>query len=171
MAFCRWLSEKTGMRFTLPTEAQWEYACRAGTHTPLSYGRVDADFSAHANCADRTIDRLDTHTGGVVVLQEIPADTRFDDRALATAEVGSYRPNAWGLYDMHGNVTEWTLSTCRPYPYRADDGRNALSATGRKVVRGGSYYDRPARCRSAFRLSYPSWQRVHNVGFRVVSHP
>lgn len=69
---------------------------------------------------------------------------------------------------MHGNAAEWTLSTYRPYPYRDDDGRNTISPEGRKVVRGGSFCDRPTRCRSAFRLDYPSWQRIHNVGFRVV---
>jgi formylglycine-generating enzyme required for sulfatase activity len=65
-------------------------------------------------------------------------------------------------------VAEWTLSTYREYPYRDDDGRNSLVGEGRKVVRGGSYHDRPKRCRSAFRLSYPPYQRVFNVGFRVV---
>jgi formylglycine-generating enzyme required for sulfatase activity len=70
---------------------------------------------------------------------------------------------------MHGNAAEWTRSTYRPYPYHDDDGRNADSPDGRKVVRGGSFYDRPKRCRSAFRLSYPAWQCVHNVGFRVVA--
>ncbi len=168
MAFCRWLSARTGMTFTLPTEAQWEYACRAGTAGPLNYGGLEEDFSSHANMADRAIERLYSTTGGVVVLQDIPADTRFDDGAVATAEVGGYRPNAWGLYDMHGNVAEWTLSSYRPYPYRDDDGRNAVAPQGRKVVRGGSFHDRPGRCRSAFRLSYPAWQRVYNVGFRVV---
>ena len=121
----------------------------------------------HANLADAAISRLYTVTGGVIVLQEIPADTRFDDGAVATADVASYRPNAWGLYDMHGNAAEWTLSAYRPYPYRDDD-RNTPAAEGQKVVRGGSFYDRPKRCRSTFRLSYPAWQRVHNVGFRVV---
>jgi len=166
--FCRWLSAITGLRFALPTEAQWEYACRAGTATALWYGEVDADFSAWANVADRTIERLDTHTGGVIVLQEIPSDTRYDDGSLATAEVGRYQPNPWGLFDMHGNAAEWTLSTYRPYPHHGDDGRNTDLPSDRKVVRGGSYYDRPKRCRSSFRLSYPAWQRVHNVGFRVV---
>ncbi|MHC4399885.1 MAG: SUMF1/EgtB/PvdO family nonheme iron enzyme [Planctomycetota bacterium] len=168
VAFCRWLSQETGLSFELPTEAQWEYACRAGSSSGLSYGGIEADFSPYANVADRAIDRIYTVTGGVVVLQDIPSDTRFDDAAVATADVGSYRPNAWGLFDLHGNVAEWTRTTYRPYPYRDDDGRNALLPAGRKVVRGGSYYDRPKRCRSAFRLSYPAWQRVHNVGFRVV---
>ena len=167
-AFCRWLSSETGMRFSLPTEAQWEYACRAGSSADLSYGDVGGDFSRHANVADFAISQLYTVTGGVVVLQEIPSDTRFDDKAVVTADVGSYLPNAWGLYNMHGNAAEWTMTTYRPYPYRDDDGRNLPDAAGRKVVRGGSFYDRPIRCRSAFRLSYPGWQRVHNVGFRVV---
>jgi formylglycine-generating enzyme required for sulfatase activity len=69
---------------------------------------------------------------------------------------------------MHGNACEWTRTTYKPYPYIADDGRNDLTESGRKVVRGGSWCDRPKRCRSAFRLSYPAWQQVHNVGFRVV---
>ena len=68
---------------------------------------------------------------------------------------------------MHGNVSEWTLSTYKPYPY-ASDGRDTRQPAGRKVVRGGSFYDRPERARSSFRLSYPPWQCVFNVGFRVV---
>ena len=168
VGFCRWLSEQTGMRFSLPTEAQWEYACRAGSSGDLSFGQVGDDFSGHGNLADKAISQLYTVTGGVILLQDIPSDTRFDDQAVATAEVSSYRPNAWGLYDMHGNAAEWTLSTYEPYPYRDDD-RNTPTLDGRKVVRGGSFYDRPKRCRSAFRLSFPAWQRVHNVGFRVVS--
>jgi len=88
-----------------------------------------------------------------------------------TANVGSYKPNAWGLHDMHGNVWEWTRSTYRPYLYRPNDSRNDIGNTGRKVVRGGSWHDRPKRCRSAFRLSYPAWQKVYNVGFRVVVEP
>ena len=68
----------------------------------------------------------------------------------------------------NGNAWEWTLSACRPYPYRPADGRNAPGSNGRIVVRGGSWRDRPKRCRSAFRLSYPRWRKVFNVGFRVV---
>ncbi len=184
MAFCRWLSEKAGRRFTLPTEAQWEYACRAGTASPLSYGPLDADFSTCANMADRSLGATPGVTGGLSssiteskitgIMQaavyggDIPCIETFDDRSVATADVGRYRPNAWGLHDMHGNVAEWTLSGYRPYPYEEDDGRNATAPAGRRVVRGGSWVDRPKRCRSAFRLSYPAWQRVHNVGFRVV---
>jgi formylglycine-generating enzyme required for sulfatase activity len=83
--------------------------------------------------------------------------------------VGGYGANPWGLHDLHGNAAEWTLSDYRPYPYREDDGRNVARDEGRKVVRGGSFFDRPARCRSASRLAYPPWQRVFNVGFRVAA--
>jgi formylglycine-generating enzyme required for sulfatase activity len=69
---------------------------------------------------------------------------------------------------MHGNVAEWTRSAYRPYPYRADDGRNHPEADGKRVVRGGSWYDRPRRCRSAFRQAYHPVQGVYDVGFRIV---
>jgi formylglycine-generating enzyme required for sulfatase activity len=72
---------------------------------------------------------------------------------------------------MHGNVWEWTLSSYRPYPYSDGDGRNDLSLEERKVVRGGSWRDRPQRARSAFRLAYRTYQPVFNVGFRVVMEP
>ena len=176
-AFCQWVSERTGQSFTLPTEAQWEYACRAGTDAPLFYGGVNADFSKHANVADAKLSQLASNPYTLLSAMKgkptkfddyVPKIARFNDGSLVSVDVGTYAPNAWGLRDMHGNVAEWTLSTYRPYPYNAGDGRDAPTDAGRKVVRGGSWRDRPARCRSAFRLSYPSWQRVYNVGFRVV---
>jgi formylglycine-generating enzyme required for sulfatase activity len=175
--FCQRLSQETGLRFALPTESQWEYAARAGTVTALHYGDTAADFTAWANAADRSLTCLYTGTAGVVNFQPLPADMRFDDGAIGTAPVGSYRANAWGLYDMHGNAAEWTRSAYRPYPYDPEDGRNDVrgtSATEPRVVRGGSFADRPSRCRSSFRLAYPAWQPVYNVGFRVVlveDHP
>ena len=168
MQFCDWLSEKTGLHFTLPTEAEWEYACRAGTATPMWYGGPDADFSQVANVADYTIRNLAYEGWRPKSPDLAPRDARFNDGKLVTADVGSYRPNPWGLHDMHGNAAEWTRTTYRPFPYREDDGRNLFNAEDEKVVRGGSWYDRPQRCRSSFRLSYPAWQRVYNVGFRVV---
>jgi formylglycine-generating enzyme required for sulfatase activity len=160
-AFCRWLSEKSGKRFRLPTEEEWEYACRAGTQAPLNYGGVDDDFSAHANLADAALQRIDTYEPWKLPSGAIspwrPADVRFDDLARASAPVGSYRANAWGLHDMHGNAAEWTCSTDR-----------SDSAGDRMVVRGGSWNDRPRDSRCAFRLSYHAWQRVYDVGFRVV---
>jgi formylglycine-generating enzyme required for sulfatase activity len=166
-AFCRWLSGKSGLAAALPTEAQWEYACRAGTAGPLSYGGLDADFSRFANLADVTIRNLAYEGWSPKSPDLAPRDARFDDHALVTADVGSYEANPWGPCDMHGNAAEWTRTAYRPYPYREDDGRNDLRADGEKVVRGGSWYDRPLRCRSAFRLSYPAHQAVFNVGFRV----
>jgi len=99
----------------------------------------------------------------------IPKDSRFNDGALLTVAPGRYLPNAWGLRDMHGNASEWTRSAYAPYPYRSDDGREAVEGGGRRVVRGGSWRDPPARSTSSFRLSYPAWQRVYNVSFRVIS--
>ena len=98
----------------------------------------------------------------------LPNDDRFDDGQMIVCDVAKYQPNPWGLLDMHGNVAEWTLSTYQPYPYRASDGRNRPAPEGLKVVRGGSWRDRPKRARSAFRIAYPSWQGVATVGFRVV---
>jgi formylglycine-generating enzyme required for sulfatase activity len=171
-AFCRWLSQKTGTAVSLPSETQWEYACRAGTDTPLSFGALDADFSRHANLADATI-RLfasDPYTVDLPLKNPtryddwIPRDSRFNDGALLPVTPGSFLPNAWGLHDMHGNVAEWTRTTYRPYP-AGDEGDDP---NGPKVVRGGSWRDRPSRCTASFRLAYPTFQKVHNVGFRVV---
>jgi formylglycine-generating enzyme required for sulfatase activity len=191
MAFCAWLSRKTGRRVTLPTEAQWEYACRAGTATAFSFGDRSSDFSAHANLGDVTLrafaantsagyySRAETIRDPNIYDDWIPKDARFDDSALVTTAVGGYRANAWGLHDMHGNAAEWTRSAARPYPYVAPNDRDAANRTAanreetkrvvaQRIVRGGSWRDRPVRCRSAFRLSYPSWQAVFNVGFRIV---
>jgi len=174
VAYCEWLSKKTGKKVSLPTEAQWEWACRAGTETPLNYGDLDTDFSKHANLAD-----LKTKEMAVSGVNPKPInnpnhsvdfklkDPRFNDNVLHLAEVGSFAPNKWGLYDMHGNVAEWTRTAASAYPYK-DDGRNSLSTGARRVIRGGSWHDRPFRSTSTYRLDYPDWQRVYHTGFRVV---
>jgi len=82
-----------------------------------------------------------------------PAITNFNDKFRVTAPVGSFAPNPWGLHDMIGNAAEWTLSDYRP---------------GEKVVRGGSFADRPQYATASYRLCYPPWQRVYNVGFRIL---
>jgi formylglycine-generating enzyme required for sulfatase activity len=176
LAFCEWLSHKTGMRFTLPTEAQWEWACRAGTATPMWFGAVDADFGAFANFADVNVKKfaLEGFRPKIAVNPSpyhafIPKIETVDDKHQIEAPVGFYKPNPWGLYDMHGNVAEWTRSLYKPYPYDEADGRNDLAAPGQRVVRGGSWFDRPKRGTSAFRLPYEAYQKVHNVGFRVVA--
>jgi len=163
MRFCAWLSSQTGRRFALPTEAQWEWACRAGTTTRLAYGGLDSDFGPWANLADAALTGLARGDSP----PWHPKDARFQDAAVVSTNVGSYRPNAWGLSDMHGNVAEWTRSSYRPYPYDPLDGREEPNLGEPKAVRGGSWYDRPRQARSAARLPYPTWQCVYNVGFRV----
>jgi formylglycine-generating enzyme required for sulfatase activity len=168
LAFCQWLSGQSGARVTLPTEAQWEYACRAGTATRLSFGDLNADFSTHANFADWTIRDLAYDVRNQYPPDLVPREGRYNDGTLVTSDVGQFKPNNFGLHDMHGNVWEWTRSAYRPYPYRETDGRNSPGSGEPIVARGGSWYDRPLRGRSAYRLKYPAWQKVYNVGFRVV---
>jgi len=164
MAFCRWLAKKTGRNVTLPTEAQWEYACGAGSAAPMSYGRIDSNFAAFANLADKRLHESNHHC----IPSWRPAIVSVDDGHRVSAPVGGFKPNAWGLYDMHGNAAEWTRSAYKAYPYKDDDGRNALKGAARRTVRGGSWHDRPRQATSSFRLRYEAHQKVYNVGFRVV---
>ena len=176
MNFAEWLGEKTGAKVTLPTEAQWEYACRVGANTPFSYGGLNSDFSKHANMADLKTKEfasnpytLDKPIKNPPEFDDwLPKDTRFNDGALVSSDVGRYAANPWGLHDMHGNVAEWTRSTYKPYPYVDGDGRNDPGAKGDRVVRGGSWRDRPYRCTSSYRVMYRPYQPVYNVGFRVI---
>lgn len=180
MEYCKWLSEKTGLNVSLPTEAEWEWACRSGSATPYSFGNRGADFSAYANLGDIMLREFAACTAfkfyeSTRVLDNanryddwIPRDTVYNDKGFVSSPVGSYRPNAWDIYDMHGNVAEWTRSAYRPYPYVADDGRNEVKSNENRVVRGGSWYDRPAKATSAYRNSYRPYQGVFDVGFRVV---
>jgi len=166
--YCGWLSEKTGLRFSLPTEVQWEYACRAGTVEAMWFGPAGSDFSRSANLADRIFSRgvmtpqkvhPETTTqwsGGVphLVLEGAKlAESKFSDGFSVTASVGSFEPNPWGLHDMHGNAAEWTDTP--------------VNGGGRRVVRGGSFFDPPRRSKSGSRVDFPEWQRLFNVGFRV----
>ncbi|MGL5684119.1 MAG: SUMF1/EgtB/PvdO family nonheme iron enzyme [Marinifilaceae bacterium] len=176
MAFCEWLSTKTGMKFSLPTEAQWEWACRAGTDGPYYFGNKGDDFSKYANMGDIMLKDFAACTShnyyeGVRILPNpnrfddwIPRDTTYNDGGFVSETVGSYLPNSWGLYDMLGNVAEWTRSDYAPYPYRM----NNKNAEALKVTRGGSWYDRPAKATASYRQPYRSYQKVYNVGFRVV---
>ena len=175
MEFCNWLSKKTGKKFTLPTEAQWEYAARAGSDKAFWFGDVNANYAKYANLGDYSLIRM--AVTGVdpkprrnpdFYLDFLPRDKKVNDRNMLAVEVGKYLPNPWGLYNMVGNVCEWTRSDYKPYPYNAKDGRNDLSKTAQKVLRGGSWRDRAKWSRASIRRNYQPYQKVFNGGFRVI---
>ena len=142
-AFCDWLSRQTGRKVRLPTEAEWEYACRAGTRTRYWWGDSEAEAGKFANVADLTAKQ---EWSGWRVF-----DT--DDAAAVSAPVGSYRANAFGLYDMTGNVWEWCQDCHYDNYYMStptDDSPGLRSGTPR-VLRGGSWSHGPRACRSANR--------------------
>ncbi len=152
------LRAKTGLVFDLPTEAQWEYACRAGTTTTLNTrkGMTSTDRDSAMDEAGRYYYNQNDGKGG------------YSEHA----KVGSYLPNAWGLYDMHGNVLEWCLDW-----RKSDLGSSAVtdpkgpnSGSGR-VVRGGDWRSGARLCRSAYRGSFSPSYSYNNIGFRVVLLP
>ena len=160
--FCEWLSAMTGKFYRLPTEAEWEYACRAGSNNAFSFGEDAEALDDYAWYANNSNDKYQP--------------------------VGTKKPNAWGLYDMHGNVAEWTLDQYLPTAYRQRKGEvsNPFQEPSKiypKVVRGGSWMDSPKRLRSASRRpsskkwkmrdpQIPKSEWWHTdapfVGFRVV---
>ncbi len=178
MLFCAWLSKTCNVKASLPTEAQWEWAARAGTDTPFPWGGLDNDFSKFANFADRDVrfQVVGFDGGGNIrrrkpfeIWQNYPLhEERWQDDWFNLNYVGRANCNRWGLYDMHGNASEWTRSDYAPYPYVDGDGRNDGNPKAKKVARGGSFASRPRDGTSSFRLAYEPWQAVYDVGFRVV---
>jgi formylglycine-generating enzyme required for sulfatase activity len=160
--FCEWLSAMTGNFYRLPTEAEWEYACRAGTTTAFSFGNETQNLDEYGWYASNSNDKYQP--------------------------VGTKKPNPWGLHDMHGNVAEWTLDQYLPTAYgkRKNEVLNPFEEPAKvypKVVRGGSWMDAPKRLRSAARRpSSKKWKMrdpqipkskwwhtdAPFVGFRVV---
>lgn len=178
MEFCKMLSQKTGLNINLPTEAQWEWAARSGSDNDFWFGSRNDDFSKYDNMADMQL--ADMAVTGVdpqpmskdhplrPYFDYIPRSKVVDDGNMLGVAGGKYKPNHWGLHDIYGNVAEWTRSDYAPYPYKAKDGRNDGDNTKNKVVRGGSWRDRTKISTSSARRSYKSWQKVFNVGFRVI---
>ena len=165
MAFCKKLSERTGKRVTLPTEAQWEYACRAGTTTAFYTGdelkpsQANADFSSSASPG--------TWEKAVAWVRKL-LGTRTKAATMDTMPVGSYPPNAFGLYDMHGNVSEWSADWYDKPPASAKNGYPAgPSADSWYFLRGGDWYSDPSKCRSASCIWIDPDARSTYGGFRV----
>ena len=160
MAYCKWLSGQTGKKVTLPTAEQWEWACRAGSDQPFYFG--DKSPADYANLADEMIGDLAVQGVDPQPVREgkrsprndfVPRDASFNDGQLTPTGTKQYKPNGWGLYDMHGNVAEWTRS-------ETDETH--------KAVRGGSWRDRPERATASFEIGYLPYQKVFNVGFRIL---
>jgi formylglycine-generating enzyme required for sulfatase activity len=149
--FCELLSQRTGKNYTLPSEAQWEYACRAGTTTPFYFGEsITPD--------------LVNYDGNYPYGYAPQGEYRRQ-----TTDVGSFPPNAFGLYDMHGNVWEWCFDDwVDSYNNAPIDGSAVTISNKLKLLRGGSWHYYPARCRSASRLSTNAGFVSDNDGFRVV---
>ena len=154
-----WLVLKTGKPYRLLTEAEWEYAARAGSITPFSFGSDEKDLCHYANVADR-------------VGKETNADWKIADCRdgyVNTAPAGSFKPNAFGLYDMHGNVLEW-VQDCWNGTYRGAPSEGSAWATGdcgMRVLRGGSWAREPQYQRLAARNKYQTSTRSFSIGFRV----
>ena len=145
--FCRKLSElpaekKAGHVYRLPTEAEWEYACRAGTTTKYSFGDSESELGDYAWYRDNS--------------------------GETTHPVGGKKPNPWGLYDMHGNVFEWCQDWYGDYPSGAVTDPTGAAVGSIRVLRGGCWYDYSGHCRSAGRSRATPVYRDLNLGFRVL---
>ena len=150
--FLKSLSQVTGKIFRFPTEAEWEYACRAGTNTAFFYGNslssTQTNFDGNYPCGKAS---KGPYLGG-------------------TTPVGSYLPNAWGVYDMHGNIFEWCEDwyEAKYYMKSQDNDPKGPAAGSNRVLRGGSWRSIAKYCRSSYRYYYTPDYRANNFGFRVV---
>ena len=174
MEFCRKVSERTQLNITLPTEAQWEWACRAGSEQDFWYGDMHTDFGKKDNLADKTTllfavsgvdpQPMSPSSPWYKYYTFLPKEESVNDGNLVQVGGKVYEPNPFGLYCMHGNVAEWTRSDYVPYPYK----EKTKETSEYKVARGGSYIDRPKYATAHTRKAYLPYQRVFNVGFRMI---
>ena len=155
--YAEWLSAQTGQSYRLPSEAEWEYAARAGTTTGWYHGDEEAELCRYANHSDRSADH------------DRRNETCSDGFGGQTAPAGWYAPNGFGLYDMHGNVWEW-VADCwnRYYAGAPTDGSAWIHGNcNLRVVRGGSFFSGPSLVRAASRDGVVSGGRHELIGFRV----
>ncbi|WP_425615438.1 formylglycine-generating enzyme family protein [Anatilimnocola sp. NA78] len=164
-AFCKWLSEKEKKKYRLPTEAEWEYACRAGTKTRFFTGNDPESLSKHSNLADKSSiaeGKKEFHDYDRFALKS-------SDGHFTPAPVGSFEPNAFGLYDMHANVWEWCQDLYDENYYGKSPAEDPKGPTEGKlhVRRGGAFHTFPIYVRSSFRNWNTPYTRYLNLGFRV----
>jgi formylglycine-generating enzyme len=161
VAYAKWLSKQDGQKYRLPTEAEWEYACRAGSKTRYNFGDAEEDFAKHGNVRDASFRKEMGLRYGIAA----------SDGYAYTSPVGSFKPNSWGLYDMHGNVWQWCSDGDRKY------GNEAVTdpigpGKGERMLRGGSWGERYIDFnRSAFRNSGLPESRSSDIGFRLALDP
>jgi len=159
-AYTEWLSRQTGKTYRLLSEAEWEYAARAGTTTPRSWGSDSASACGYANVHDSTSKSVNGFDW---------ENHACDDGVAQTAAAGSYQANAFGLHDMLGNVWEWTAD-CWNDSYAGAPSDGSAWTNGnceRRILRGGSWYHGPRNVRSAIRVRNASGYRNYVLGFRV----
>jgi formylglycine-generating enzyme required for sulfatase activity len=159
-AFCRWLSKKEGKTYRLPTEAEWEHACRAGTTTRWSCGDDRDSLVEFANIAYDSFPKY------------ARSDGPKSDLYLAQAPVGKFKPNPWGLYDMHGNVWQWCADWYEEDYYQKSPGADptgaAKDSSNLRVLRGGNFARGPLDCRSSNRGRLSAGTSLW-IGFRVAA--
>jgi formylglycine-generating enzyme len=161
-AFCTWLSRKEGKTYRLPTEAEWEYACRAGTRTLYQTGDDIGVIVTVGNVCDESV-----HV-------QFPWNyLNARDGYIFTAPVGRFGPNSFGLYDMHGNVSEWCADWYDEDYYAGSQANDPIgpAAGSARVYRGSNWCGYLSSCRSAKRSSVEPDYRHGGIGFRVVLVP